>query len=148
MGVQLFDMKTRALSRLPAPEPVFAPRWSPDGRSIAVISADGSRLLLLDLETQKLHLLAAGLGEIGYLAWSPEGSYLYFDTLLTPNPGYYRVRIKDKKLDLLLSLKEIHTFPDQFGSIGSWTGLGPGETPLFVRDLSTQEIYSLDVLLP
>jgi len=37
-------------------------------------------------------------------------------------------------------------FPAQLG--GSWSGLGPGDTPLFVRDVSTQEIYALDVELP
>jgi hypothetical protein len=99
------------------------------------------------VKTQKLRTLAAGLGTIGYLAWSPDGSYIYFDTLLTPNPGYYRVRIKDAKLARLIDLKGIRTFPEQFGP-GSWTGLGPNQTPLFVRDLSTQEIYALDWQLP
>ena len=37
---------------------------------------------------------------------------------------------------------ELDTLP------GSWTGLGPNQTPLFVRDLSTQEIYALDWQLP
>jgi eukaryotic-like serine/threonine-protein kinase len=146
--VQLFDLKTRQLSSLPASEPVFGPRWSPDGRSIAVISSDNSRLLLLDVKTQNLRTLGTGLGFIGYLAWSTDGSYLYFDTLLTPNPGYYRVHVKDAKLDRLIDLKGIRTFPEQFGGIGSWTGLGPGETPLFVRDISSQEIYALDVDFP
>jgi eukaryotic-like serine/threonine-protein kinase len=148
MFIELFDLKNRKLSRMPAPEPVFAPRWSPDGHSIAVISSDNSRLLLLDVKDQKLRTLATDLGFIGYLAWSPEGSYLYFDTLLTPDPGYYRVHTIDGKLEHLIDLKGIRTFPDQFGVIGSWTGLGPGETPLFVRDISTQEIYALDVELP
>jgi eukaryotic-like serine/threonine-protein kinase len=147
MFVQLVDLKSRRLSRIPGSEPVFGPRWSPDGRSIAVISSDNSRLLLLDVKTQKLRTLAAGLGTIGYLAWSPDGSYIYFDTLLTPNPGYFRVRIKDAKLERLIDLKGIRTFPEQFGP-GSWTGLGPNQTPLFVRDLSTQEIYALDWQLP
>jgi hypothetical protein len=29
-----------------------------------------------------------------------------------------------------------------------WSGLAPGEIPLFVRDLTTQEIYALDWQLP
>jgi hypothetical protein len=31
---------------------------------------------------------------------------------------------------------------------GSWSGLAPDGTPLFVRDTSTQEIYALDVQFP
>jgi WD40 repeat protein len=147
MFVQLLDLKTRQLSPLHASEPVFGPRWSPDGRSIAVISFDNSRLLLLDVKTQKLQPLASGLGSIGYLAWTPDGSYLYFDTLLTPDPGYYRLRIKDLKLEHLIDLKGIRTFTGQFGT-GSWTGLGPGDMRLFPRDISSQEIYALDVDFP
>ncbi len=147
MAVQVFDVKTRKLSQVTTSEPVFAPRWSPDGSSLAVISFDNTRLLLLDLQTQTLRPLVSGLGNIGYLAWSPDSSYLYFDTLLTQNPGYYRLRIKDSKLERLVDLKGIRTFPEQFGP-GSWTGLDPDEIPLFVRDLSTQEIYALDLELP
>ena len=88
------------------------------------------------------------MGLSATLAWSPDDSYIYFDTLLTPNPDYYRVRIKDSTLERLLSLKDMRTFPEQFGGIGPWTGLGPGENPLCVRDLSTQEIYALDLDLP
>ena len=47
MFVQLFDLKSRQVSRLPGSEPVFGPCWSSDGRSFAVISSDNSRLLLL-----------------------------------------------------------------------------------------------------
>ncbi len=147
MFIQLFDTKTRRLSRVAASEPVFAPRWSPDGRFIAVISSDNSRLMLLDMKTQKLRTLASNLGLVGYISWSPDSSYLYFDTELTPDPAYNRVRITDGKLERLVDLKGIRTFPEQFGP-GSWTGLGPNQTPLFVRDLSTQEIYALDWQLP
>jgi Tol biopolymer transport system component len=147
MFIQLFDLKTRQLSRIAASEPVFGPRWSPDGRFIAVIPLDNSRLLLLDPKTRKLRTLVTELGLIGYLAWSPDSSYVYFDTAQTVNAGYYRVRITDAKLERLVDLRRIRTFPDQFGP-GSWTGLGPDRTPIFVRDLSTQEIYALDVDLP
>jgi eukaryotic-like serine/threonine-protein kinase len=147
MFVQLFDLKSRQLSRIPSSEPVFGPRWSPDGRSIAVISFDNARLLLLDVKTQKLRTLATGLGLIGYLAWSPDGSYIYFDTLLTPKPSYYRLRVRDAKLEHIVDLNTIRTFTGQFGP-GSWTGLAPDQSPLFVRDLSTQEIYALDLEFP
>jgi Tol biopolymer transport system component len=147
MFVQLFDRKTRRLSRVAASEPIFAPRWSPDGRFIAVTRLNNTDLLLLDLKTQQLRTLATGLGQIGYLAWSADSPYVYFDTGLTANPGYYRVRIADAKLERLVDLKGLRSFPDQFGP-GSWSGLAPDGTPLFVRDISTQEIYALDLELP
>jgi len=35
-----------------------------------------------------------------------------------------------------------------FGSVGTWSGLTPDGTPIFVRDISTQEIYALDLQFP
>jgi len=81
------------------------------------------------------------------MAWSSDSAYIYFDTLLTEKPGYFRLRVSDSKLEHILSLKEFRSFLGQWGG-QSWTSLGPGETPLFVHDISTQEIYALDVEFP
>ena len=146
-SLDVVDLKTHALSKIEVSESVFAPRWSPDGNSLAVISNDNLRLLLLDYHTHRLRTLASGVGIIGYLTWSPDSSYVYFDTVQTQNPAYYRVHVKDAKLERIVDLNGFHAFPEQFGP-GSWTGLDPNLTPLFVRDRSTQEIYGLDWLLP
>jgi len=84
---------------------------------------------------------------IGYLTWSRDSAYLYFDTFLNRDSGYYRIRISDSKVEKLADLKTARLFRGQFGP-GSWTGLGPGETPLFPRDISSQEIYAFDLELP
>ena len=110
------------------------------------ISFDQTTLLLLDLKTQqRSEVLRNPL--IGYLAWSADSRYLYFDTVLEKNPAYHRLRLSDGRLESLVDLKQIRTFPSQFGP-GSWTGIGPGDVPLFVRDTSAQEIYALDVRFP
>jgi len=145
--IQVLDLKTRQVSRLASSQGIFGPRWSPNGLSIAALSYDGTKLLLFDTESQHWRQLMALNALIGYMAWSADGSYIYFDTLNTPDPGYFRLRVSNSKLDRIVSLKDIRTYPSQFGP-GSWTGLGPGETPLFPRDISTQEIYALDLELP
>jgi serine/threonine protein kinase/Tol biopolymer transport system component len=144
MKLQLYDPKTRKASTIPTSQPVFAPRWSPDGKFMAVISSANNELILLDVATKKLLPLVADQGAIGYLAWSRDSQHIYFDTALTPEAGYYRVRIKDGKIDRVVDLKNVHTFPGQFGS-QSWTGIDPQQNPLFIRDLSVQEIYALDI---
>ena len=121
MELKLYDPKTRKLSAIPMSEPVFAPRWSPDGKSMAVISSDNSRLLLMDTETHKLRNLAEGMGEIGYLSWSRDSEYVYFDTLLTPEPAFYRVRVKDSKIERVVDLKTCACLP---GSSGRGRGRG------------------------
>jgi hypothetical protein len=103
--------------------------------------------MLFDEKTQKWGPLLSDVGLVGFIAWSPDSAYIYFDKFLTEDPGYFRLRVRDAKLEKILSLKEFRSF-NAPGNGDAWTGLGPGETPLFVRDISSQEIYALDVVLP
>jgi hypothetical protein len=82
---------------------------------------------------------------IGYPSWSRDGQYLYFDTTLTGDAAFFRVRISDRKLERLLSLKGVRRY---WGEFGPWTGLAPDDSPLVARDTSSQEIYALDWQAP
>jgi eukaryotic-like serine/threonine-protein kinase len=146
--IEMYDLATRKLTRLEDSQGVFAPRWSPDGRYIVGITEDIHKLMLFDFHTKQWRQLPINdMGFMGYLTWSADSAYLYFDTLITENPGFHRIHIADSKLETLFDLKNIRTFPGQFGP-GGWTGLAPGSIPLFVRDISLQEIYSLELAKP
>jgi serine/threonine protein kinase/Tol biopolymer transport system component len=145
--IELFDVRTRQVSQLPGSQGFFGPRWSPDGRYIIALSQDGNKLMLYAVKDQKWRQLEIKLDSFGYLAWSHDSAYVYFDTVLRSDSGYYRVRISDAKLEKLADFRKIRTFPDQFGP-GTWTGLGPGDVSVLPRDISTQEIYAFDLQLP
>jgi len=100
-----------------------------------------------DVKNQKWRKVDQDLGAVGYLTWSHDSSWVNFDTSLSKEPGYYRLRVSDFKLEKLVDFGKTRLFPGQFGG-SAWTGLGPGDVPLFPRDLSTQEIYALDFHLP
>ena len=146
--IALFDLKTRRLAELPGSRQIFAPRWSPDGRYIVALSSDNNKLMLYDVKNQKWRELATNLKtpNLGYMTWSADSADLYFNANVAGEGGYFRLRIGDSKLERLIDLNRIKQFPDFFN--GFWTGLGPGNTPLFARDISTQEIYALDLELP
>jgi serine/threonine protein kinase/Tol biopolymer transport system component len=144
--LELFDLKSRQRSKLPGSQRIFAPRWSPDGRYIVAISTDNQKLMLYEVNTEKWRQLDTDL-RFGYLAWSRDSAYVYFDTFLSKDSGYFRLRIRDSKVEKIADLKNARLFRGQFGP-GSWTGLGPGDVPLFPRDISTQEIYAFDLQLP
>jgi len=138
-AVFVMDLETRKARKLPGSDGLFSPRWSPRGRYIAAIPLDSLKLMLFDLETQKWTELAKIF--VAYPTWSRDGRYLYFNGAVDNQEGYYRVQISDHKLERLFSLEG---FQAAGGAFGNWSGLGPDETPLLVRDASIQEIYVLD----
>jgi Tol biopolymer transport system component/DNA-binding winged helix-turn-helix (wHTH) protein len=142
-GVAIVDVETQKISLLPQAAQFFSPRWSPDGKYIAAITIDSQKLVIFDRGTQQWTDLVSL--PIGYPSWSHDGQYLYFDTTLTEDPAIYRLRISDRKLERLVSLKGPQRF---WGYFGPWTGLAPDDSPLIARDTSSQEIYALDWQLP
>ena len=89
-----------------------------------------------------------GLDSFGYITWSPDSSYVYFDIAVSKSNGFFRLRVNDQKLEKVADLKNIRRFSDLFSIGSSWSGLGPGETPILSRDISTQEIYAFDLQCP
>ncbi len=137
------DLKTHQVSTLPGSEGLWSPSWSADGRYIAAMPLGKDRLVLFDLTTRKWTELARG--SPGFLNWSRDRRYLYFDTFFGAEPAFFRVRISDRKLESLFSMKD---FPRGPGLWTTWAGLALDDSPLLVRDVGIQDIYALDVQLP
>ena len=144
--IMVLDLKTRALNQVAGSQGICCPRWSPDGRYVAAISADNQKLLLLDLTTQQWRQLWSDKrGTVGYVTWSPDSKYLGFDTGFTADPGFFRVRVGDGQIERVVSLSKIRRLLSQWGE---WSGMAPDGSPIVVRDISSQEIYALDWQLP
>jgi serine/threonine protein kinase/Tol biopolymer transport system component len=134
---------TRQITKFPDSDQLWSPRWSPDGRYIAALRGTASNLMLFDHANRKWLDLARP--NAGYLDWTPDSKYLYFDTPGETDPAFYRVRMSDRKLERVVSLKNVRR---AWGQLGPWAGLAPDASPLLLRDIGTQEIYALDVELP
>ena len=143
-GISILDLKTEKVSNLPGTENLFSPRWSPDGKYIAAITRGEQKLMLFDRVSARWMELA-NMTFIGYPSWSHDGQYLYFDTTFSDDPAFFRIRISDRKLERLVSLKGIRRY---VGDFAEWSGLAPDDSPLLVRDISSQEIYALDFQIP
>ena len=142
-SIRVVDLQTSSISDVTGSEGLFSPRCSPDGRYIAALSADSTRLMLYDFETRKWSQLAQGL--FAFENWSRDGKYLYAENYVDKTDDFVRVSIANGRVERLFSLKEV---PRGFDPWESWLGLGPDDTPLLMRDKSTQEIYRLDLNLP
>jgi Tol biopolymer transport system component len=140
VAIQVIDLRTHHVTSLPGSEGLFSPRWSPDGRYIAALQSSGDKLLLFDRTSEKwTELLKL---PVGYPSWSRDSKYIYFDSPQS-EAAFYRVRINDHKLEKVVSLKNL-----RLTGTFTWTGLGPDDSPLVLRDIGTQEIYALDVDFP
>jgi eukaryotic-like serine/threonine-protein kinase len=138
VAIHLMDLRSRRVSTLPGSEGNFQPCWSPDGRYLTTVAGMSSKVMLFDFATNTWLELARGA--IGTATWSRDSKYIYFDQYMT-EPGFFRVRISDHKVERLLDLKDFSRGTDFWGS---WTGLAADDSLLMMRDKSTQEIYSFD----
>jgi Tol biopolymer transport system component len=144
-SVQMLDMASRRASTLPGTDNICCTRWSPDGRFLLGCHATFSDLVLYDFATQKWTVIAKDLGLIGFMEWANDSKSVLFDTNEAADPAFYRVRISDLHLETIVSLKGVRRY---YGEFGPWTGMAPDGSPLMVRDISNEEIYSLDLQLP
>jgi serine/threonine protein kinase/Tol biopolymer transport system component len=136
--LRILNLKSGQVTVVPGTEGLFGPRWSPDGSYILASSADAKKLILYDLRTHKQTQLASG--EPNYFEWSRNGEWVHFDTIGS-DPGFFRVRLRDRKLERLASLKGV---PRTAGTIGTWAGLAPDDSLLVQRDVGANEIYALN----
>ncbi len=126
---------------IPGSNRLYSPRISPDGRYIAALTAAAKQLTLLDQTTNTWSTLAEG-DHFGFNQWSPDGKYVYARESGGGSEKIVRVRIKDRVLEDILSLKN---FPELIDPFAEWYGLTPDGKLLLMRDRSVQEIYALNL---
>jgi eukaryotic-like serine/threonine-protein kinase len=145
-GINILDLATHQVSSVPGSEKYFGPRWSPDGNYIAALNADSTKLVLYDFKTQRWSDWIDEPGIVGYPNWSPDSGYVYYDTTNTAHPTFRRVKVGQTHSELLVDLKGLlrYSVEPAFG----WSNITPDGSALFVRNLSTDEIYALDLELP
>ena len=110
------DLSSGNPTLIPGSNSLYSPRISPDGRYIAALTADAKQLMLLDQTTNSWSTLAEG-DHFGFNQWSPDGKYVY----ARENGGGFgkivRVRIKDRVLEDILSLKNFPQLVDPFAEL-------------------------------
>ena len=146
IDIRIVNLKTREVSVLPGSAGLFSPRWSPDGRYVAAIQYGSKKLMLYDFKSQKWSEWVNEPNNVDYPSWSSDSQYVIYNNINVSNPKCRRIRVGKNQSEDLFSLNGLPRF---FGrNFGSWSGMAPDNSRLFVRDASSQEIYALDVELP
>jgi Tol biopolymer transport system component len=146
INIRIVDLKTHTAVTVPGSDGLFSPRWSPDGRYIAALSPDFTKVMLFDFETRKWsNWLSEPAGAVSYPVWSADSKYLYFDDLVTDQESIRRVKVGEGEAERVFVLEGIERYP---GAFGLWSGRTADGSWMFVRDRSTQEVYELSLELP
>ena len=134
--IRVLDLASGQVTSLPGSVGLFSPRWSPDGQSIAASSLAGSKMLIFDVKTKDWSTLYNN--RLAYYCWSSDSRSLYF-LRYTDHPAVLRISAKGGTPENVISLEGFH----YTGTFGLWFGLAPGDVPMLLRDVGTQDIYAL-----
>ena len=136
-SIRTVDLASHRITTVPGSQGLYSARWSPDGRYLAALSSDATRLMLFDFQTGKWTELATGT--LGWPVFSKDGQSLYFHNG-SGSSSIMRVRLSDHRLEPVADLKKLVTV----GRFNFWFAPTPDGSLLLLRDAGTTDVYSLD----
>lgn len=139
----VFDLRSGRVSEIPVSIGLGGGKWITNDTLIAM-TEDQKQFRVFDFKTQKWSDLASG----NFVNWniSPDRKYLYFTTGGL-DPKAQRLRISDRQIETLISLKSIRRVVDSVETT-TQISVAPDGAPVFTRDIGTQEVYALTVKWP
>jgi Tol biopolymer transport system component/DNA-binding winged helix-turn-helix (wHTH) protein len=137
-AIYIYDLASHHLSKLPGSEGLFSPRWSPDGRYIAALSIDQTRLMLYDLSTHLWKTLAQQ--SVADPAWAHGALAIYFHDFVQPGQPLYRVDVKTGAIQKIADLRDLRA-ADAVDY--RFAGLTPDNIPLVDARTSAANMYTM-----
>jgi len=141
LQLQILDLRTGARSVVPDSRGLVGGQWIAQDRLVARQLVT-SRPMVFNMKTQKWSDLLPGTTQPIFLNWmhSPDFKYLYYTTG-GADPQVLRMRLADRKPEILASLKDLRQAEGPDGN--TQISVAPDGSPIFTKDIGTQEIYSL-----
>jgi serine/threonine protein kinase/Tol biopolymer transport system component len=146
----IVDLRTRKISAVPNSIGMIVSFW-PETNRLLAIQMSSRKLMVYDFAMQRWSEFTNT--PFGPGTPPPDGKYLYTDAVPDASGGaqILRLRLADKKLEIVLSLKGIRRVDDEVVggfNLETWVGATSDGSPLLTRDVGSQEIYALSVKWP
>ncbi len=117
----------------------FSPRWSPDGKRIVAQRGDNAHLEIFDFGSGQWRVLTQVPAR--FPNWSRDGNHVYFLSVEGSRRTIRRIRVSDGFVEDVASLAQIEQGPFY---LSDWVGLAADDSPVAVRNLTTEDIYAWD----
>jgi Tol biopolymer transport system component len=92
------------VTAIPGSQNLFSPRWSPDGRYIAALSADYKTLMVYDVALQKwTKWVETPSGMIAFPAWSKDSQFIYYEN----GDDYLRIAVGRNRPEVIADFKNV-----------------------------------------
>ncbi|MGO8786708.1 MAG: hypothetical protein ACLQVL_04905 [Terriglobia bacterium] len=141
-NIHILDLETQRVTDVPNSNGLFSPRWAPDGRRLAALSLDSSRMALFDFSSQKWSEVIKGAFMM-WPCWSHDGHYVYY-IQGRRDPAVMRLLASNLKTERVVDLKDMRLS----GFYGNSLSLTPDDEPIMTRNIGSQEIFALDWQTP
>lgn len=142
--LQILDVHSGAIEKLPGTDGLTQPRWSPDGRHLAAVEQRTHRILLSDGHG-KVWTFLTEVQDPSSLYWSADGKALYFQDSGDPQKAVYRVRMSSHAKEKILGFGPWLT---NGAARCHFTGVGPEGSIYATIDHGGTDLYALDLSLP
>jgi len=140
--IRVLDLRNHQVQSIPGSQDLFSPRWSPDGRWIAALSRDQSRLVVYSVSERTWKTLFTG--GAADPVWSTDSRSIYFHAFAQPDSAVKRAGI-DGKVETIADLSKP-------GSPSSenyfFSGITPDGSPLIEPRIGTGNLYLVELPPP
>jgi DNA-binding winged helix-turn-helix (wHTH) protein/Tol biopolymer transport system component len=133
--IRILHLETGRVEVVPGTHGLFSPRWSPDEKQILALEVDTGHPHIFD--TVKNGWRALAQEAIGWPTWSRDGKYIYGMTAGGSAVEAFRIEVATGRHEEIARA--------DFGAVWYWVGWTQDWEPLTIRDLSSIQIYRLDL---
>jgi Tol biopolymer transport system component len=158
-ALHIANLRSHRVTEVPGSKGLYSVRWSPDGHWLLALTPKGAELMLYDFSRQSWQTLvkasdprvtgsdAVATHGLESPEWSGDGRCVFFTVPAGPKVLVERVCLADRKLTIVADMASGANLVWSMIS-GNGIGVGPDGSFYASRDVSTEEIYALDVKFP